>query len=86
MAADKRKILELARKLAQKNAKEKALAEYQKLLKLDPKDAKSPWIVVYSKYDLGCALDRHAATDCLGYNHESALEIAAQVVLYALKE
>jgi tetratricopeptide (TPR) repeat protein len=40
LAADKRKILELARKLAQKNAKEKALAEYQKLLKLDPKDAK----------------------------------------------
>ena len=40
MAADKRKILELARKLAQKNAKDKALAEYQKLLKLDPKDAK----------------------------------------------
>ncbi len=40
MAADKRKILELARKLAQKNAKDKALAEYQRLLKLDPKDAK----------------------------------------------
>jgi tetratricopeptide (TPR) repeat protein len=40
LAADKRKILELARKLAQKNAKDKALAEYQKLLKLDPKDAK----------------------------------------------
>ncbi len=40
MAADKRKILELARKLAQKNAKDKALVEYQKLLKLDPKDAK----------------------------------------------
>jgi hypothetical protein len=29
LAADKRKILELARKLAQKNAKDKALAEYQ---------------------------------------------------------
>jgi tetratricopeptide (TPR) repeat protein len=40
LAADKRKILELARKLAQKNAKDKALVEYQKLLKLDPKDAK----------------------------------------------
>ena len=40
MAANKRKILESARKLAQKGAKEKALAEYQKLLKLDPKDAK----------------------------------------------
>ena len=40
MAANKRKILEAARKLAQKGAKEKALKEYEKLLKLDPKDAK----------------------------------------------
>ena len=40
MAANKRKILENARKLAQKGAKDKALAEYQKLVKLDPKDAK----------------------------------------------
>ena len=37
---NKRKILENARKLAQKGAKEKALAEYQKLVKLDPRDAK----------------------------------------------
>lgn len=55
-------------------------------IRLDPKNARSPWIVIYSKYDLGCALDRHSTTDCLGYNHESALELAAQVVLYALKE
>ena len=40
MAANKRKILEAARKLAQKGAKDKALKEYQKLVKLDPKDAK----------------------------------------------
>jgi tetratricopeptide (TPR) repeat protein len=38
--ANKRKILENARKLAQKGAKEKALKEYAKLLKLDPGDAK----------------------------------------------
>jgi tetratricopeptide (TPR) repeat protein len=37
---DKRKILENARKYAQKNAKDKALKEYQKLVKLDPKDSK----------------------------------------------
>lgn len=37
---NKRKILETARKLAQKGAKSKALKEYQKLVKLDPKDAK----------------------------------------------
>ncbi len=40
LAANKRKILEAARKLAQKGAKEKALKEYQRLLQLDPKDAK----------------------------------------------
>jgi hypothetical protein len=55
-------------------------------IRADPKNPRSPWVVIYSKYDLGCALDKHAATDCLGYSHESALELAAQVVLYALKE
>ncbi len=40
MAINKRKILEAARKFAQKGAKEKALKEYAKLLKADPKDAK----------------------------------------------
>jgi hypothetical protein len=55
-------------------------------IRLDPKDPTSPWVVVYSKYDLGCALDRHASADCVGYNHESALELAAQVLLYAMKE
>jgi tetratricopeptide (TPR) repeat protein len=40
LAVNKRKILESARKLVQKGSKEKALAEYQKLLKLDPRDAK----------------------------------------------
>jgi len=40
LAADKRKILEAARKHAQKGAKEKALKEFGKLLKLDPRDSK----------------------------------------------
>ena len=40
MAANKRKILEAARKHAQKGAKEKALKEFGKLLKLDPRDSK----------------------------------------------
>jgi len=38
--ANKRKILEAARKYAQKGAKDKALKEYETLLKLDPKDAR----------------------------------------------
>jgi tetratricopeptide (TPR) repeat protein len=40
LAADKRKILEAARRHAQKGAKEKALKEYAKLRKLDPRDTK----------------------------------------------
>jgi tetratricopeptide (TPR) repeat protein len=40
LAANKRKILEAARKHAQRGAKDKALKEYQKLLQLDPRDAK----------------------------------------------
>jgi tetratricopeptide (TPR) repeat protein len=40
LAANKRKILEAARKYAQKGAKDRALKEYEKLLKLDPRDAK----------------------------------------------
>jgi pilus assembly protein FimV len=40
LAADKRKILEAARKHAQKGAKDKALNEYAKLLKLEPRDSK----------------------------------------------
>ncbi len=40
MAVNKRKVLEAARKYAQKGAKEKALKEYNTLLKLDPKDGR----------------------------------------------
>ncbi len=40
MAINKRKVLDAARKYAQKGAKEKALKEYHNLLKRDPRDAK----------------------------------------------
>ncbi len=40
MAPNKRKMLEAARKSAQKGAKDRALKEYEQLLKLDPRDAK----------------------------------------------
>jgi hypothetical protein len=41
------------------------------------------WAVIYSKYDLGCALDHHQPIECKGYTHESALRIAANIVIYA---
>lgn len=40
MAVNKRKVLDTARKYVQKGAKQKALKEYERLLKLDPKDGK----------------------------------------------
>ena len=41
------------------------------------------WAVIYSKYDLGCSLQKQAGIDCKGYVHESALRIATNIVLYA---
>jgi hypothetical protein len=43
-------------------------------------------VVVYSKLDVGCALEKQTTKDCKGYDHESALKLAANVVLYALKQ
>jgi tetratricopeptide (TPR) repeat protein len=40
LALNKRKVLDAARKHAQKGAKAKALKEYNKLLKTDPNDSK----------------------------------------------
>jgi hypothetical protein len=41
------------------------------------------WAVIYSKYDLGCALDHHEPLECKGYTHESAVRIAANIVVYS---
>ena len=43
------------------------------------------WVIVYSKYDIGCAIEGHKAADCLGHDKDSALRIAAAVALYSLK-
>ncbi|HUR53958.1 MAG TPA: DUF4159 domain-containing protein [Gemmataceae bacterium] len=43
------------------------------------------WVVLYSKYDIGCALEGHKAADCMGHDKESALKIASAAVLYSLK-
>lgn len=43
------------------------------------------WVVVYSKYDIGCAIEGHKSADCLGHDKDSALKIASAVVLYSLR-
>ena len=43
------------------------------------------WVILYSKYDVGCALEGHKASDCMGHDKESALKLSSAVVLYSLK-
>lgn len=43
------------------------------------------WAVIYSKYDIGCALEKHSSPDCLGHDYESALKLAGAAVLYSLQ-
>lgn len=42
------------------------------------------YVVIYSKYDLSCALERQASAACPGYLPEDARNIAVNVVLYSL--
>jgi hypothetical protein len=46
---------------------------------------KGRWVLLYSKYDLGCALERHQSSDCLGYSPDSAFRLAGAAVLYTLR-
>src|SRR5205085_11132887 len=43
------------------------------------------WMVLYSKYDIGCALEGHQSLGCLGYDPPSALKIARAALLYNLR-
>lgn len=43
------------------------------------------WVVLYSKYDIGCALEGHKASDCRGYDRESAQMLGRAAVLYTLR-
>jgi hypothetical protein len=42
------------------------------------------YVVIYSKYDISCALERQASVACTGYVYEDAVKIAVNVVLYSL--
>ena len=43
------------------------------------------WMVLYSKYDIGCALEGHQSLGCLGYDPPSAMKLARAAVLYNLR-
>src|SRR5262249_43225336 len=42
--------------------------------------------VIFSPYDLSCALERHDSLECAGYTRVDAARIGLNVVLYSLHE
>ncbi|MFM9965714.1 MAG: DUF4159 domain-containing protein [Planctomycetaceae bacterium] len=42
------------------------------------------YVVIYSKYDLSCALERQAAIACEGYVAADATKLAVNIILYSL--
>ena len=42
------------------------------------------YAVIYSKYDISCALERQASLACAGYIEEDAYRIAVNIILYAM--
>ena len=44
------------------------------------------WAVIFSPYDLSCALEKQNSMECTGYGREDAEKIALNVVLYSLNQ
>jgi hypothetical protein len=42
--------------------------------------------VIFSRYDLSCALEKHDSWECQGYVREDAARISMNVVLYSMQE
>ena len=43
------------------------------------------YAVIFSRYDLSCALERHESMECPGYTRDSAARLGLNVLLYALE-
>jgi Domain of unknown function (DUF4159) len=43
------------------------------------------WVVIYSRYDIGCALEKNKSSACKGYDPDSAMKLATAALLYSLK-
>ena len=42
--------------------------------------------VIFSPYDMSCALENHASMECKGYTKEDAARLGLNIVLYALQQ
>lgn len=61
-----------------------AIAEQKVEPYLEGIEVDGRYVVIYSKYDISCALERQTSVACAGYIPEDALKIAINVVMYAL--
>lgn len=53
---------------------------------LEALEVEGRWAVIFSPYDLSCALENHAALDCKGYIPVDAARISVNVLLFALQQ
>jgi hypothetical protein len=44
------------------------------------------YVIIFSRYDLSCALERHESLECPGYTRDDAARLGLNVLLYALHE
>lgn len=51
---------------------------------LEGVEVEGRYVIVYSKYDLSCAIARQSSTACEGYVPEDALKIALNIVLHSM--
>jgi RNA polymerase sigma factor (sigma-70 family) len=45
---------------------------------------KDHWLVIYSKLDIGTALEGHIDAECKGYTRDSAAKIAGNILIYSI--
>jgi hypothetical protein len=45
---------------------------------------KGRWALIYSRWDIGCALEKHKSPDCMGHDYDSAVRLGRAAVLYHL--
>ncbi|MFO0901441.1 MAG: DUF4159 domain-containing protein [Pirellulales bacterium] len=53
---------------------------------LEALEIEGRWAVIFSPYDISCALENHASLDCKGYVPADAGKIAVNVLLFALQQ
>ena len=44
------------------------------------------WVVIFSPYDISCALEKQNSMECTGYDRDDAEKIALNVLLYSLNQ